>query len=156
MSHLDAIVECRLAFADAAPAWPAPLIRFLDQPPDMRRVFGYVVRCVRRLLDLLGERTLELDEQVTLFERYVATTPDLLTVRQTLEQLWVLRSPHETAKTAVVQLFASLLRYREADEYRHLSCTTSIAMLVEAAPDPEQALAQVILEFEPFVGEDTG
>jgi hypothetical protein len=75
------------------------------------------------------------------FEQYVATKTDVGTIRQTLEQLWVLRSPHETAKTAVVQLFGSLPRYREGFEYRHLACTTSIAMLVAKASDSEQALA---------------
>jgi hypothetical protein len=117
----------------------------------MRRVFGWIVRCVRRLLDLLGQRTLDLDEQVTLLERYVAATPDLATIRESLEQLWVLRSPHETVKTAVLNLFGSLLRYREGYEYRQLACTTSIVMLVAEARDPRCAFDEVIRDFESFV-----
>lgn len=152
MSHVDAIAECRLAFADAAPAWPVPLIRFLDQPPDIRRVFVWIVRCVRRLLEFLGERTPELDGQIALFERYVSTAADIQTIRGTLEQLWVQRSPHETVKTAVVNLFGSLLRYREGYEYRHLACTTSIVMLVGEATAPDQAFDEVIRDFEAFVG----
>jgi len=151
MSHVDAIAECRLAFADAAPAWPAPLIRFLDEPENVQRVFAWVVRCVIRLLEFLGQRTPELDEQIALFEGYVAKTANLQTVRDTLEQVWVMRSPHETAKTAVVRLFASLVRYRERSEYRHLECTSSIVMLLAVAPDPAKAGVEAIPEFEAFV-----
>ncbi len=100
---------------------------------------------------MLGERTPERDGQMAVFEHYVASTPDLQTIRGTLEQLWVQRSPHETVKTAVVNLFGSLLRYREGNEYRHLACTSSIVMLVREATVPEQAFDEVIRDFDAFV-----
>jgi hypothetical protein len=99
----------------------------------------------------LGQRSPELDEQVKLLEEFVETTPDVKTVRETLEELWVKRSPHETVKTAVVNLFGSLLRYRENYEYRHFACTTSIVMLVGEAADPGQAFEEVIRDFKAFV-----
>src|SRR5687768_7093317 len=144
MDYNKAVAECMVAFASRAPAWPAPLIRFLDLPPDIRRVFGWIVRCTRRLLNSLGELTPELDRQLAMLWSYVEGTPDLSVVHETLERLWVLRSPHETVKTAVVQMFGSLLRYREHDTYRLLACTTSIAMLVDVAPDRERALEEVL------------
>jgi hypothetical protein len=119
----------------------------LDQPPDLRRVFGWVARCTRHLLALMGEFTPDLQEQLTLLESYVADSAELATIRDTLERLWVQRSPHETAKAAVVQLFGALIRYRQGDEYRHLGCTVSITMLVDAAPHPRQALAVVLDDF---------
>ena len=100
---------------------------------------------------MLGQRSPELDEQVKLLEEFVETTPDVKTVRETLEELWVKRSPHETVKTAVVNLFGSLLRYRENYEYRHFACTTSIVMLVGEAADPGQAFEEVIRDFKAFV-----
>jgi hypothetical protein len=114
MTNHDAFVdECRRAFAAHAPAWPAGLIRFLDQPPDLQRVFAWVIRCTRRLLVLLTASTPELEEQLTLLESYVRESAEVPVIRETLERLWVQRSPGETAKTAVVQLFGALIRYRE-------------------------------------------
>jgi hypothetical protein len=148
----DAVIgECRRAFADGAPAWPAGLIRFLDKPPNVHRVFAWVVGCTRHLLSLVGEDSLALEEQLTLLESYVRDSADVAVIRETLELLWVQRSPHEAAKTAVVKLFAALIRYREGDEYRHLDCTASITMLVPEAPIPEQALEAVLDDFTRFV-----
>ena len=153
-NHGAVVDECRRAFADNAPAWPAGLIRFLDQPPDPQRVFGWVLRCTRRLLAMLGESTPNLEEQLALLESYVNQRVDVAVIRKTLEWLWVQRSPHETAKTAVVQLFGALIRYREGDPYRHLSCTVSITMLVGAADNREQALEEVFQDFRDFVSDE--
>ena len=153
MDYDTVVAECRRALADKAPAWPAGLIRFLDQPPDMQRVFAWVVRCTRRLLVMLGESAPSLAEQLGLLESYVKDCVDVAVIRETSERLWVQRSPHETAKTAVVQLFGALARYREGDIYRHLACTVSITMLVDTAQNPEQALELVLQDFGAFVGE---
>jgi hypothetical protein len=156
MNHDAVIDECRPAFANDSPAWPAGLIRFLDEPPDLQRVFAWVARCTRRLLVMLGESTPNLEEQLGLLESYVKESVDVAVIRETLERLWVQRSPHETAKTAVVQLFAALIRYREVGPYRHLCCTVSITMLVGAAADREQALQEVLEDFGDFVSEESG
>jgi hypothetical protein len=153
MNYSAVVDECRRAFADDGPAWPAGLIRFLDQPPDLQRVFAWVVRCTRRLLVMLGEATPNLEEQLGLLEAYIKESVDVVVIRETLERLWVQRSPHETAKTAVVQLFGALIRYREGDPYRHLACTVSITMLVGAAEYREQALEVVLQDFGAFVSE---
>jgi hypothetical protein len=152
MSPDAAINECRRAFADGAPAWPAGLIRFLDNPPDVRRVFAWVVGCTRRLLLLLGEDSPVLENQMVLLESYVRDGAAVPIIRETLELLWVQRSPHETAKTAVLKVFAALICYRVGDPYRHLSCTASITMLVSEASNPEEALALVLQDFARFVG----
>jgi len=152
-NHGAVVDECRRAFADNAPAWPAGLIRFLDQPPNPQRVFGWVVRCTRRLLEMLGESTPSLEKQLAVLESYVKDSVGVAAIWETLEQLWVQRSPHETAKTAVVQLFGALIRYRESDRYRHLACTVSITMLVDAAQSREQALEVVLQDFSAFVRE---
>jgi hypothetical protein len=143
----DAVDECRRAFAEEAPAWPAPLIRFLDQPPNLQRVFAWVLSCTRRLLALLEEATPNLDQQLALLQSYVENPPDIGVIRGTLEQLWVQRSPHETAKIAVVQLFGALIRYLESDTYRHLACTVSITILVDAALDRKWMFEIVIQDF---------
>lgn len=150
-NHGAVIDECRRAFADNAPAWPAGLIRFLDQPPDPQRVFEWVVRCTRRLLVMEGEFTPNLQEQLELLESYVNERVDVAVIRETMERLWVQRSPHETARTAVVQLFGALIRYREGDPYRHLCCTVSLTMLVGAAENRERALEEVLQDFRDFV-----
>jgi hypothetical protein len=147
----EVVEECRDAFADEAPAWPAGLIRFLDQPPDVVRVFAYVIGCTRHLLATLGEATPDLEQQLELLQSYVKESIEIAVVRETLGRLWVRRSPYETAKTAVVQLFGSLLRYREGNTYRHLACTVSITMLVGAAQDREQAFEAVLQNFIAFV-----
>ncbi len=151
MNRAAVVDECRRAFADDAPAWPAGLVRFLDEPPDLDRVFAWVVRCTRRLLVVLGELTPSLVEELGLLESYVREAADVALIRETLERLWVRRSPHETAKSAVVQLFGALIRYREGDPYRHLCCTASITMLVGAAADRERALEEVLQDFSTFV-----
>jgi hypothetical protein len=154
MTYDDVVAQCRWAFADGAPAWPAGLIRFLDQPPDLQRVFAWVVQCTRRLLSVLGESTPDIDEQLKLLESYIRESVDVVTIRETMEQLWVQRSPSATAKTAVVQLFGALMRYREAYIYRHLGCTVSITMLVGAAQNREQAFEEVLKDFGAFVAEE--
>jgi hypothetical protein len=53
-----------------------------------------------------------------------------------------------------VQLFGALIRYREGDPYRHLSCTVSITMLVGMAGNQEQALDEVLRDFRDFVSEE--
>jgi hypothetical protein len=151
MSRAAVIEECRRVFAAEAPAWPAGLTRFLDQPQDVRRVFAWVVRCTRRLLALQGEATPDLEKQLTLLESYVNDSVDVVDIQETLERLWVQRSPHETAKTAVVKLFSALISYRRGDPYRHLACTVSITMLVGAARNPAQALEVVLQDFSTFV-----
>ena len=153
MTYDDVVAECRRAFADEAPAWPAGLIRFLDQPPDVQRVFAWVVRCTRRLLMMLGEPASNLEKQLALLESYVNESVDVVVIRDTLERLWVQRSPHETVKTAVVQLFGALIRFREGYIYRHLAGTVSITMLVGAAQNREQALEVVLQDFAAFVSE---
>jgi hypothetical protein len=153
MNHGAVVDECRWAFADNAPAWPAGLIRFLDQPPDLQCVFAWIIRCTRRLLEMLGEATPNLEQQLHLLESYVAEPVEVAVIRETLERLWVQRSPQETAKTAVVQLFGALIRYREENLYRHLACTVSITMLVAAAENPKQTLEVVLQDFETFVRE---
>lgn len=150
----DVLAECRRAFADKVPAWPAGLIRFLDEPPDVQRVFAWVVRCTRRLLVRLGEPTPNLAAQLALLESYVKEPVDVAVIRETVDRLWVQRSPHETAKTAVVQLFGALISYQEADAYRHLSCTVPITMLVRAAQNREQALEEVLQDFGAFINEE--
>ena len=155
MTYQEVVAECRQVFAESAPAWPAGLIRFLDQPPDIHRVFTWVIRCTRRLLETLGEKTPILEQQLALLQLYVRETADVPVIRETLEWLWVLRSPHETAKTAVVQLFGALIRYRDGDPYRHLCCTVSITMLVAHARDRAQALEVVLQDFSAFVTEGT-
>jgi hypothetical protein len=154
MTYDDVVAECRWAFADGAPAWPAGLIRFLDQPPDVQRVFAWVVRCTRRLLVMLGESTSNLKDQLALLESYVNEAGDIDNIRQTRDQPWVQRSPNETAKTAVVQLFSALINYREGHTYRQLGCTVSITMLVGAAENREQALEAVLQDFGAFVSEE--
>jgi hypothetical protein len=153
MNHDTVVDECRQAFVDGAPAWPAGLIRFLDKPPDMQRVFAWAIRCTRRLLVILGEFTPSLNEQLAMLESYVKECVDIVVIRETLERLWVQRSPHETAKTAVAQLFGSLIRYREGDTYRHLCCTVSITMLVDATKNREDMLEVVLKDFGSFVSE---
>jgi len=150
----EAVTECKLAFADSAPAWPSPLIRFLDEPPDSHRVFAWVISCTRRLLDLLEESTPELERQLALFRSYVDESPNVEVIQDTLERLWVQRSPYESAKTAITKLFAALINYRERYEYRHLSCTASITVLVDTAVDREQAFLIVLREFASFVSDE--
>jgi len=94
-----------------------------------------------------------LEEQLGLLESYVKDSFDIVVIRETLERLWVQRSPHEMAKTAVVQLFGALIRYLEGDPYRHLACTVSITILVGAAQNREQALEEVLQDFSAFVSE---
>lgn len=152
MTNVGVIVdECRQAFADNAPAWPAGLIRFLDQPPDAERVFGWVIRCTRRLLVMLEESTPNLEKQLARLETYVSEEVDAPIVQEALERLWGQRSPDETAKTAVVQLFGALIRYRERDCYRHLCCTVSLTMLVDTAGNREDALNVLLQDFNAYV-----
>src|SRR5262249_25088314 len=94
-----------------------------------------------------------LEEQLHLLESYVAESVDVAVIREAMERLWVQRSPHETAKTAVAQLFGALIRYREGDLYRHLSCAVPITMLVGATGNRKQALEAVLQDFGAFVSE---
>jgi len=74
---------------------------------------------------MLGESMPNLEEQLGLLESYIKESVDVVVIRETLERLWVQRSQHETAKTAVVRLFGALIRYRDGDPYRHLACTVT-------------------------------
>ena len=122
--------------------------------PTARRgcVFAWVFRCTRLLLARLRAATPDLEEQLALFAKYMAEPADVGTVRETVDRLWVRRSPHETVKTAVVRLFTALIGYRAGGPNRPPAVFHAGSNAGGAPPaDRGQAFEAVIQDFLAFV-----
>lgn len=153
MTADEAVAECREAFEHDHVMWPKILVEYLDQPPNEVRVFAWIVRCTRRLLQSLGENDPTLEEQLQLFETYVRDKREPAAITETVEQLWVQRSWTQTARTAVVQMFGALAYFRNGELHRHAACTVSIRMLVREAPNPREMMELVFVDFNEFVAD---
>ncbi len=126
----EAIADCRKAHQTEGARWPAPLLAYLDEPPDAGRVFDWLCSCVGELLDHLGKATVELKDSLSMARRHAVEGADLETIEQRAWDLWSRRSAEGETLTAVAQLLFALSR---ADRYGRrflaISCSTPIYLL---------------------------
>ena len=151
MSPEEAIAECRKAYQIDGARWPVPLIAYLDEPRNERRVFDWLTSCSSELLDRLGGNDVELKASVALVRQSAIDESSLESVERRAWELWSNRTKGPEAQTAVAQLLFALLVHRQARENHRGSCATPVKLLVELAADRGEALERVIAHFSEYV-----
>jgi hypothetical protein len=151
MSPEEAIAECRKAYQINGACWPVPLIAYLDEPPNERRVFDWLTSCSSEILDRLGRNNLELKASVDLARQCAIDQSSLELVKRRAWELWPNRAKGLEAQTAVAQLLFALLAYRQRQKHYLGSCGTPVKLLVELAADRVELLERVLSHFSEYV-----
>jgi hypothetical protein len=129
----EVIAECRRAYQIDGARWPVPLIAYLDEPPNERRVFDWLASCSNELLDRLGGSNVELKAFVALARRSATEESSLESIERTAWELCSNRASGPEAQTAVAQLLFALLAHRQRRENYRGSCATPVMLLERLA-----------------------
>jgi hypothetical protein len=151
MSPHEAIAECRRAYQIAWARWPLPLIAYLDEPPNERRVFHWLTSCCDEVLDRLGGNNLELKPLVALACQSAAEECPLDSIERKAWELWSSRVRGPEAQAAVAQLFFALRAHRLRLENYRAACATPVMLLEQLTAHRGEVLEHILANFSAHV-----
>jgi hypothetical protein len=156
MSPREAIADCRRAYPVRGASWPAPLLRYLNTPPNEARVIDWLSLCVEELLERYGEATVELMDALSFARRQTVEGLDLELIEQRAWGLWVRREAEGGPFTAVAQLLFSLSRAGRSQPsvHRVICWAAPICILEKLELWPGEVLDRVIANFCRYVARE--
>jgi hypothetical protein len=153
MEASAAIEACRLGYHEGAILWCLPLVRSLAQLPSDEPLFGWLERCVRRLLMLDGPIEPESERELARFREIVEEWPGAEPIEAHFWDLWRRRGRGGPAMVAIAQLYGAILNFRGLGGRDPVVCTAPIMLIWWDAPDRDRLFQEVIHEFEALASE---
>lgn len=147
------ISECRTARDVEGARWPAPLVAFLNDPPNEKRVFDWLISVVAYLLNRLGKMSPQIEEVLARTRQQTADDPDRSAIERAAWDIWSRRSREGPAFTAIAQLLFVLARSDRVDLVPSFAaaCATPICLLEQLEQEPGQVFDLTVEHFSSHV-----
>jgi hypothetical protein len=153
VSPLEAIAECRRGREIEGARWPVPLITYLADLPDDRRVSDWLASCVGDLLDHFGESTAQTDWALAAARGQAAEGAGREAIEEMAWSFWSRRSPEDVAPTAVAQFLFALSRADRSDRLAFAgACSTPICLLEKIESRRGEVFDRVVAHFTSYLG----
>src|SRR5262249_34406027 len=153
VSPMEAIAECRRGHEIEGARWPMPLVNYLANLPDDRRVFDWLCTCVGDLLDYFGRSTAEVREALSSAPGEARQGGDPRAIERMAWGFWSSRSPENATFTAVAQLLFALSRADRSDRFGFAgACSTPLCLLEGLESRRGEVFDRVVAHFSNYVG----